>query len=339
MCICFIGCATATNLSDRQGVGETKTGFGRIADNTPFIIDKKAIAKKIHDDQVFIQAAVTDDWEEPHYKVYAVKGDSIEPEETLNMLKRLRDIYAGRTDKDSVNRANKVINLIEASQISADKCNLESLTKLNKLIEYNSAYRINVVPYLDHYIGQQFRICRPMAAFKLNEALGKIPKDHLEGVTIIHKHMSKSRHHDKPKSDTPGVLDFMEELNNQFDTVQVGAKRGAGKFQFKLVATDLCSTFNQGLDEAISVYEQLLRNQDTATNVDEHELYWVNTYKTCQRVLKDPEAISLDAYQALFERYNRALEEEVRHPPSGEIKNESPGDSPGLNEGSKTRSK
>lgn len=247
--------------------------------------------------------------------VYAVKGDSMKPEETLNMLKRLRDLYADRIDRDSVNRANKVINLIEASKISADKCNLEYLTKLNNLVDYNSAYRINVVPYLDHYIKEQFQICRPIAALKLDEALSKIPKDHIEGVTIIHKQMSKSRHRDGPKPETTGILDFMEELNSQYDTVQVGPSN-VGKFQFEFVATDLCSTFNQGLNEAISVYEQLMRDKYTATTVGEYELNWVNIYKTCQNILIDPKTISLDAYQVLFERYNKSLKKEAKDPTS-----------------------
>lgn len=105
-------------------------------------------------------------WKSVHYQIYDNKGLHKDPHEILDLFKQLQAIYVGHDDRATRHRRSKVNVLVEVATIRTDKCRRKNFDQFSQLIERNSPFFNNVVPYLKHYRREQIRICQ--SEFKRN---------------------------------------------------------------------------------------------------------------------------------------------------------------------------
>lgn len=285
----------------------------------PAEVDVKGISNWLHGGHPI------DDWKEKHYKVYSLHGDSLKPEETLELLKELRDLYADRSDQATVGRSTRVAKLIEASRVAEDKCNQDTLLRLNNLLEYNNIYRVNLVPYLQHFLEKQFSLCNSLLDSKLKVALASVPKEALDDVQALAGKLFKQSDGTDVGTVTPEAvaqasLDFIEDSEGPFDTKLMGSTLKLARFhlkpKFNLLIVESCSKVVESLDEVAKVYEQLMRDLETAKRLDGFALNWIRAVRMCRLINGDPDGARLEAAQMLFERCHRLTEKGKIHPVS-----------------------
>lgn len=92
--------------------------------------------------------------------VLASEGDSLAPKATQKVLQELDAAYASKNDPTSLGIKFQVKALLEASRIRESKCNKDSLEQLDSLISTFSPYKLNVIPFLEHYKSKQIKLCK-----------------------------------------------------------------------------------------------------------------------------------------------------------------------------------
>lgn len=98
--------------------------------------------------------------EDPIYKqLFAVvaESDSLNPSETLKLLKTLDRKYAV---SNQISTHLKLVHLVSISEVSEEKCHSEYFSKLmDKTLENQQEGRTIIVDYLNHYWMKQSRVC------------------------------------------------------------------------------------------------------------------------------------------------------------------------------------
>lgn len=122
----------------------------------------------------------SDAWYKPAYKeVYAYKGPEKSPQQTLEDMKKLSDIFGSNLKSNNIKFMKKEIDdLIEINEWPA-VCNGESLKKIQKFIRSEGSWQLYLVPYLRY---QMDRMCsenekHTRAKDELNKFVKNMDKD------------------------------------------------------------------------------------------------------------------------------------------------------------------
>lgn len=94
-------------------------------------------------------------------QIFAKSGyPPMEPAETLETLKRLSDSYSQGNLKKIHKDERQVETLISVSEVTKDRCSQDFVDQMNNLLKINSAYKVNLVPFLKHYKEDLIDRCR-----------------------------------------------------------------------------------------------------------------------------------------------------------------------------------
>lgn len=89
------------------------------------------------------------DWEPVHRLLYSTDpANKLDYNQTLVRIVQLSEIYKPFRDEETNGRKHRIENLLKSSNIEPKNCVPEYLDNLKSLIEYNSPFRVNVVPFL-----------------------------------------------------------------------------------------------------------------------------------------------------------------------------------------------
>lgn len=141
-----------------------------------FVIVTNLAVAEIND----YQDAAYEAWEADHYKVYATKGEPLGPEKTLVLLQNLHNAYQGKLG--TADRLAKVDNLLSINKIDTTKCTPHYFGGLNKIIEYESVYTINVIPYIKHFKSKLFLLCKEQFERNISAHLSNIDRANIRAL-------------------------------------------------------------------------------------------------------------------------------------------------------------
>lgn len=237
-----------------------------------------------------------------------IHGTDVEmsPEETLSSLKRLAELYSTRNDKEAHFRGKRTSGLIEACNVSENKCTFNESVKMYKIIRNNSRFVKNIVPYLQHCRAKQFQVCRP----KVESAMAKISS----GIKGQDKEVGRQLVENFPPSDKRenydelfriapinGLKVSVLALLNSKKTWETGSAYGKKNFEveFRRFISEPCERIRNTIGNSLDYFDPMLEVRELTSQIDNETLDWMAVNNVCWTIHRNTRLLLQHTFKAL----------------------------------------
>lgn len=231
---------------------------------------------------------------EKYELAFAMAGEPLGPEATLELLKSIDDLITN----DSLGRKlkkeqPKIRELIEVANVNPDKCNLDNVALIGNLYDHNIEFSTNIVPYLEHYRLKQFKACKETFASEMTKAVNDLPLEAQTAGKLLRDTFLEAN---KGSDDKMRYLRVEESALKEalvlymgrqpfefIDKKKVSGAKGDEIFKriFEHTVTRMCNKITEGLDSQYKLYNHLLGESKIAKRVDDETLGWITVYRIC----------------------------------------------------------
>lgn len=252
--------------------------------------------------------AVTDEdgWRDAHNKVYAIRGGThLPPPTILELLESLETYYKDKLDDGSIERDRRVRKLLSIARMKETDCDWAHLHTFSDLLNYNSIFTINVVPYIKHYRREWYSMCNEQFEAEFEQELAHLSADQRKDMTLLRNSVTKSENHLNVanyiyKLDLEeGILNFIEQQSGPFDP-EAMHKRGLNEVarRFEMDVIHLCESITIELNSIMKIYSILKTDKLLVKKINHSILEWITNVNVCEDVLGSADAICRNAYHA-----------------------------------------
>lgn len=238
---------------------------------------------------VQVSAAPTyDEFERLFDQVFGSQAEQLSVDQTSTQLKRMIKVYETRPQK-SGSEIEPIKSLVAlTSDISDDNCVWEFINAMNLLIESQSIFVVNIVPYLAHYRREQFDICAEKFENELESEVDNVFDEYLEDMTNLRKDIlgtGVGQVDALPLSSyVSGIVKFLERKLGPIES-------GLSLERFGLLMVNnvwpVCGSTKVDLEPLIKNYEQLLDDDQLKAKMTPFILDWIDNVRICRRVMKE----------------------------------------------------
>lgn len=237
-------------------------------------------------------------WKEFHDKVYAFKGEILDPSETLRLLEILEEKYKIRCDEESVIKYNQVLNLLEIARIS-NQCEIPEATfrKIDRELSYNRIYP-NVAAFLDYHRRIQYHACEQRLNDKLLQDVELLPKSIGDNLQQLKESIVAANPNEQLRERAfeasnqalivQGVANYLEKQLNPFVKRVLEGHDGINVYnmEFKKLIKEPCERIATG-DKQISVYELRLvsDNKEMLEKFSPFSRNWLENFNLCRSII------------------------------------------------------
>lgn len=218
------------------------------------------------------------------------RAEPSSPEDTLATIKRLRDYYSKSTDPIDKNDFIRMSNLIEASNISPEKCSIESLSKAKWRVDNWVGFHGNVAPYLRHYLREQFLTCKDNLEDQLKDQLGNIDGHAALAINKLRVEIAKTNPEYGEKDRytyltstgiEQGLASYLREIiGHNLDKVVEDEQLFALEFDNSIIK--LCYEVNNNLQQSMSVLNLFEDNSNIMDSMSLDTVKWIENNRICK---------------------------------------------------------
>lgn len=247
-------------------------------------------------------APASDSYEELFEKVFGSGAKQLSVKQTLEHLETMVDLAP------AVERV-PIENLISASELAENDCNLKTLDAISLMLKSHSIYTVNVLPYLNHYRRRLFENCDDELAEELREASQNAFAEIEESMTQLKEDIiGGSQVANSPKTnedllvDLPntsyaaGIVKFLERLLGPIDT-HISRER----FGFLAIRQmePICGLVRMEFEPAVRNYDSLLDDEQIRAKLAPFVVEWINNVRICRNVFNEFSSIVSDCHSLI----------------------------------------
>lgn len=247
------------------------------------------------------------DWTEIYNKVYATQGESLEPETTADLLRRLLKVY--EDEPDAALMRKNLRSLIEAGNIDETKCDKNTIMSLNELIQSYKMYSVNLMPYLKHCKDDLYYTCEEIFEDELEESINSLDKQERIKILLLRKSVSESidesldvdkQYLSIPRSSIEeGIITYMEPITrliNPADESDVKISKDKFINAFENWVVNLCERVTWAIDAKIGLF---MDDEELVGRMDKKTLTWMTNWRLCRDVQRDMVNIASETYELI----------------------------------------
>lgn len=250
-------------------------------------------------------ASDPDSFDTIHEKVFGNVSDLVSPTETLKLLERLLTfedefnimMENGEIPEDAQFKDMKLIKeMIEASQIRSDKCDLNSIMSFNIMLRQNTNHPNNAIPYLEHYKSEQFKKCKDVFTNMLNRAVNRLTGEQKTKVAALLDSIKRQSGQENVANSAKcahltgkqldlALVDYLKTIWANYDEQSLRKEwRNHPEARKEIMA--ICGQVVRELDESVDIFNEFIGDKVLTDHLDQTMTDWIFATNVCRHILQ-----------------------------------------------------
>jgi len=240
------------------------------------------------------------EWEQIYSNVFVRNGEPLSFDEVLDSLKRLEATFTTGRDPALNFKLKNVQALIAASEVNENKCLRSAFSELDRLLEYNSPSKVNVIPYLNVCREKLFESCKSKFVSGVRVAVDRLELSERERMSllggIIDKIQSQSCEDDSHRTQLARiVLAYLQRQRRSPSERETLMDKRRGREAFGRLAQSTLGNVCFAVKRALEPYMFILA-QPQIDKLDAITVSWIKVAVTCREILWNFESFVRSTY-------------------------------------------
>lgn len=206
------------------------------------------------------------------------------------MIVQLRDYYA--KSRDPIDKDDKILmdDLIKASELTKNKCSLEALTKEKERQSDFSGFQGNVIPYLRHYLREQFLVCKTKLESQLRERVASLNEKDEQEINKLRSSIAQTNTNYSEQDRyvylistaiEQGLATYFRE-NFGRDLSNVIEDERLYDLEFNRSVVELCSRVNKHFEQSMSIFDLFEDDSSILDTMSSYTIKWMENNRLCK---------------------------------------------------------
>lgn len=240
-------------------------------------------------------------------------GSHLNSRLTLKLLKKLSENYSSRSNIIFEKKNKKLKELIEANNITLDKCSIEHFERSEKIIKSNANKSPKVFNYLKEQRNKQFLECKDIFEEQMRLLINGLDGDTKEKMLQLRKTIkatlgSQAKSGERylvisPDNLKTGVSDYVLKMSKYSRKEFLNEDDGKELFSQEIsrIPAPICVRLREKLSRITNLFTPFLYGPESEV-IGQFTIDWLENMKICSIILEDVHEFSIESYELMKSR-------------------------------------
>lgn len=242
--------------------------------------------------------------------LYSGRKQTLEPNETFELLNQMEQHYRILQDEESTRKYSKIMSLINAKQVGKNYCN-SYRGGFSGLEQDNSMYP-NIKAYLDSVINHQSEICKALLDESIKRNIDDVSEyvqddvNELRYSIVTENNLKPIGIHEEPprQAIAGGFLLFLERKFGPLVPKMIPEEEGKKIYRrYADRVFSICRQVSKKLEEAMQIHGSFSFDEK---ELDKFAIGWLENGSICKAIRSDSDSVYRESYQMLLDKVSKS---------------------------------